>query len=129
MESLRKKMNGNGSKISPFLIFPGPTATFQLIQMSENDHDLISLICLILQDEAVSYESSDPCRGLVCITLYQPVLDSGMCAGRCTGKMKAPRAVWCWEIGLYLSVSQIPHWTVKLSSQDWTEEICHRAQT
>lgn len=78
-------------------------------------NDLISQICLILQDEAVSYESSDPCRGLVCITLYQPAStglrdvcgemhwkDESTASSVVLGRLRAH----CWEIGLYLSVSQ-----------------------
>ncbi len=107
--------------------FLGPTATYRFIQMSENDQ---WKICLILQDKAVSYESSDPCRGLVCSQPAGTELrhvwgemhwkDDSTVSSVVLGRLRAH----CWEIGLYLSVSQSTD-----PSQDWTEEICHRAQT
>ncbi len=126
MESLRKKRNANGSK----LYISRPYSYISIhsdVRKRSMKNDLISLICLILQDKAVSYESSDPCRGLVCSQSAGTELrhvcgemhwkDDSTVSSVVLGRLRAH----CWEIGLYLSVSQSTD-----PSQDWTEEICHR---
>lgn len=113
MESLRKKRNANGSKL--YISHISRPYSYISINSDVRKRSMISLICLILQDKAVSYESSDPCRGLVCITLYQPAStelgdvcgemhwkDDSTASSVVLGRLRAH----CWEIGLYLSVSQ-----------------------